>query len=653
MTNASIYSRALAVIMVLGLAGLASAAPHGGTYRGPGTTVGPGGATAGGPSSTGAGAKSADSAIWSLWWSFNRDRYMELKASVHRNGPTSGGPEMPLGDGEVPQGPADLRPEESVIREIVVPAIRRALEKADDPDLITGSLLALAKIGDEPGSTGEGGIESILTPFIRHSNQEIRETAALALGVLANTGAAPLLAELVLDSDQGRKAAKTSRVPHRTRAFAAYGLGLIGNRSPREDVKRYVVHHLVQAYMLGRDEGTPELSVACVLSIGLCQLENGDLPDPESSLRPSSSRQSQIRFLITEFEDKKLDRRIRTQIPVALARLEAGASPSFKDELTALLTAPLAQRTREKSLIQHGATHALGLLGDDDDDGADVRIRRALEGAVEYGDRLSRHLALLSLGRVAGRVGGDSTGLGRAQTRTFLLKRMSSGGTSMRPWAGLALGLLERGRIRQGEQASSSVVMALRDRVNRVKSPDELGAYCIALGLVGDIESAGEIAEKTSKLDENLRGHAATALGLMGARHTMDNLRQGVFAKTTSYRPGVLRELSIALAMLGDKRIALELVVRINSTKNMLEQASIAATLGYVGDRRTVEPLVKVLESKRLSETTRAFACVALGMICDKEPYPWNAKFAESVSWWEAPPTLYDPVLGKGLLDIL
>ena len=54
MTNASIYSRALAVTMVLGLAGLASAVPHGGTYRGPGTTVGPGGATAGGPSSTGA-----------------------------------------------------------------------------------------------------------------------------------------------------------------------------------------------------------------------------------------------------------------------------------------------------------------------------------------------------------------------------------------------------------------------------------------------------------------------------------------------------------------------------------------------------------------------------------------------------------------------
>jgi len=139
----------------------------------------------------------------------------------------------------------------------------------------------------------------------------------------------------------------------------------------------------------------------------------------------------------------------------------------------------------------------------------------------------------------------------------------------------------------------------------------------------------------------------------MGARHTTELLRRSVFAGSTVYRPGIMREFSIALAMLGDKRIALELIERVNKSKKMLEQASIAATLGYVGDRRTVVPLVKLLESKRHSETTRAFAAVALGMICDKEPYPWNAKLAASVSWSEAPPTLYDPALGKGVLDLL
>jgi len=49
---------------------------------------------------------------------------------------------------------------------------------------------------------------------------------------------------------------------------------------------------------------------------------------------------------------------------------------------------------------------------------------------------------------------------------------------------------------------------------------------------------------------------------------------------------------------------------------------------------------------------TRAFGAVALGLICDKESEPWNAKLAADSGWWEAPPTLHDPGAGKGVLDI-
>jgi HEAT repeat protein len=152
--------------------------------------------------------------------------------------------------------------------------------------------------------------------------------------------------------------------------------------------------------------------------------------------------------------------------------------------------------------------------------------------------------------------------------------------------------------------------------------------------------------------DENLRGYAATALGLLRSTGSAPLLRT-VIVEKTRYRPGLLREASIALALIGDRSIVSYLVDRLRAATTMIESVAAASALGYVGDVRALDPLVAILRDTNANETTRAFAAVALGQICDKEALPWNAKLAADASWLGAPPTFFDPLLGKGVLDLL
>ena len=79
--------------------------------------------------------------------------------------------------------------------------------------------------------------------------------------------------------------------------------------------------------------------------------------------------------------------------------------------------------------------------------------------------------------------------------------------------------------------------------------------------------------------------------------------------------------------------------------------AALASALGYIGDRRTIKPLTRMMRKSEHTKLTRAFAIVALGMIADKERLPWNAKIGENIDYRSAVETLTNA--GTGVLDIL
>ena len=83
-------------------------------------------------------------------------------------------------------------------------------------------------------------------------------------------------------------------------------------------------------------------------------------------------------------------------------------------------------------------------------------------------------------------------------------------------------------------------------------------------------------------------------------------------------------------------------------------RAAIASALGLIGDRRSIEPLLAMLSDREhCTDLARAFAAVALGMCCDKELLPWNAKLAADSNYRASTATLYSPDTGTGILDIL
>lgn len=656
----------------LGLLALAGAhpllaLPHGGVYRGPGGTVPPGSAPgSSGPQSTGGGvgtpgSAGADSDSWATWWAYRRDAYLELKAAIHGDatGPgaspltPSGG--FTLGRGERVDDSDAFRPSELVLRELVVPALRDALRGDSSVDMRSACLLALAKIGQDP--QGESLVD-LLESYLDDTVQEVGESAALALGLCGRERALFLLADLLDDRETARPRVGGDAVPVRTRAFAAYALGLGAARSAREDVRRFAVSRLSAA--LARERfAARDVPVSVVHALGLIPLA---LPsDPASSSAPapapSASLAGQVRHLVAYLEDERGDAQIQAHVPGSLGALledvESRPGGAALKELAArALLGQIAAHSGATAELREGAIIGLQGLGDGDGDALDREIARALERAVREFEPLSRGLALIALGDSSSRAGsGPDPEVGVREARPFLMERIAQGTTLSRPWAAFGLALGERRRLRQGWNATPEIGGALRGALAGARSPEERTAMALALGLIEDGAARGPVLELfEGPGSDDVRGTFAVALGLLRARTA-----SGVLADTvreSRFRPGLLRDASVGLALVGDKDAVPLLSEELATAGSLASQAALCAALGTVGDARAVERLVAFLEDDAPSARARAFAAAALGNVADPSPLPFHAPIARRVLWRSAPETLIDPAGGRGLLDL-
>jgi HEAT repeat protein len=122
--------------------------------------------------------------------------------------------------------------------------------------------------------------------------------------------------------------------------------------------------------------------------------------------------------------------------------------------------------------------------------------------------------------------------------------------------------------------------------------------------------------------------------------------------QNSSRREKLLTQGSIALGLLGDKAIAEELVRKMEEQGTVAVMSALAQALGFIGDRRSIDPLVEILGNKGLKDIPRAFAAVALGLVGDKEDLPWNSKVAVNANYRANVETLTSSS-GTGILDIL
>ncbi|MCP3920600.1 MAG: HEAT repeat domain-containing protein [bacterium] len=680
---------------------------HGGTYRGPGDTVPPGGGGGGGggggpstpgpsgpgtpgpagpstpgPASPGApggapggntpttgGQRDAgvDLLVWDFWWEFNKDPYLNLKSKIHDGGTLTGSDDFFLGHGEKVQAKDSLRPSEAVIRSTVVPALKKALETERSNDILTGALIALAKIGDVADESGESEFQKIIAEFLKDGNQEVAETAAVALGILADNRSVPILVDLFKDTPVARKFLGKTEVPVRTRAFAAYGLGLIGFRTNDNAVRQDIAEHLIDV-LNSPNFSRRDIKVAAMTALGLTPVdivseESSDAEGDESNRRHVLSRQAQLAFLLDYFDEanqraNKSTRHwyVRAHAPIAMSRLLKDTGAEFDEvrkSVSAQLMESIGKHSKARDELQMSSVVALGQIGRASNGELDEGIRKELVRMIKDGDQQSRRFALIAMAQSGGAPGeGEGALEGTADVRKELLKQLSKGKTQMKPWAALAIGVLGRQLLDNDAPVDSTAAMALRTATAENRRPSDIGAYLVGLGIRRDTEAKDIVLEKLEYFQgsDSARGYAAVSLGLMEDRSAIEPI-QGVI-KNSKYKPELLKQAAIGLGLLGDKELVTDLIKMLEEAPGLATQAAISSALGAIGDSRSIDPLVGMLGNTQLTDTARGFAAVALGIVCDKEDLPWNSKIAVNINY-RANTTTLTGENGTGILDIL
>ncbi len=664
---------------------------HGGRYRGPGDVVdpsgggrggrsgGPGGPTTGGPSGptqpgpTGSGSRpgatggggapgvpgpggattrgggggglSDDLTRWVYWWELNKDPYLMLKAKVHSPEVRTGSDDHWLGVRSRKFSDDTLRPTEHDLMNRVVPALKRALDDAgpQDNDVVSSCLVALAKVGEDHR---DFALVDVFAERLAANNQETRESAALALGIAGETTAMPrqleLLRDLVADNSAGRKASGGSSVNERTRAFAAYAIGLAAHSTGDVALKRQAFDTL--SPILGRavERSGRNLRVAAIHGLSLLRL-NPSRPEESKLLDETVD-------LLADYYRRDIgvgDQLVQAHCPTAIAKL-LGRDHPRADDFRALfregLAGRLGQQKRRSHDLRRSCALALGQLGQVSDTDLAAQLVTTYQ---KDRDAQTRNFAVLALGQIGGKA-----------NRKQVLRLLANANGIEKPWCALALGVLAHADYEQQKQAKNTIDAdaglgaILFDEFRSTKNPSVKGAIAIALGLARYVDAADTMRELmlSTQQKEEMGGYLAIGLSLMNDLASREALRDIIHSSTR--RPLLLNQAAVALGKIGDKRAARDLVAMLeDSDSNLARLSSLSSALGFIGDRGSIEPLVRLLGDRDINQLSRAFAAVALGGVGDKELLPWGSKIAVNTNYRANTATLTDGV--TGILDIL
>jgi HEAT repeat protein len=491
---------------------------------------------------------------------------------------------------------------------------------------------------------------AVAREFLKSANQSVAEKAVLALGIRGEDRFLPWLASILADSPEGRMLVGRSLVGERMRAFAAYGLGLLGERTKDPATRIGVYDALLGALPVERDE----VQAACLLALGLTPMPTGEAFVEGSEKFTGKTRVDQVLAVLSFFEDESQPFVARCLAPNALARLVDGAPETVRGRVAYALLVASGPLTHEMREVQNAAVIALGQIGRSGLDPIDQEIRQHLEAIAfkSSADRSTRYLASIALAEVASRRGsGDEPFAGLGPTRKLFLRNLQRSRGETLAWTALALGILEEDAGARGEAASPDSGKALRSALEKARSAEVAGALAIALGMVHDPDAADLLHERMLETgDTYMRGYAALALGMIGATSAIEPIRQVLAAST--HQSFLVENAAIALALLGDQETGSRMYGVLEGASNPLVQASVASAMGWVRDPRPLGRLSELLGDARRNDSARAWTAVAIGRICDEDRWPWVGRLSVNVLYDLALPTLLEPIFESGLLDL-
>ena len=625
-----------------GPGGPATPGPAGPSTPGPAGPAGGGAAPAAAGPRTGGIPITADIGRWQFWWEFNKDPFINLKEAIHSATVKTGSDEFFMGGSRRAESKDTMKPTESEIMGRILPALKRALDQTDNNDIVSSCLVAMAKIGKDHENFK---ILDIIKPHLESRNQEIRETAAVSMGISQMPEAIDDLVALAKNTPAGRALCKRQDVDARTRSFACYGLGLIAYATTNTDHKR-------TCYETLRDilkESTSPMSdrnvpIAAINGLRLVR------PNASGSEKDTQLFNDCLDTLFTYYTKKtgQGEQQVQAHVPAAIAQtLGRGGDTTgkYKDRFADELTNKHGKLKNER---YQSAVLALGILCESEEENKDdAKYSKALLKYFGSGkDEQARSFCLMSLAKIGGNA-----------NRNELLKAFDKGSKAVvKPWAAVSLGVLAYNAAEaSGENAvmDKAIGRALHNQLDKIKNDQTQSAIAVALGLVKYREAA-DLMQRLMlryKHKDEFAGYVCIGLALMGDTRSMDSIR--TLVQNSIRRPELLQQAAIALGKMGDKSVTdiLHDMLKDPSKQNVASLSSISAALGFIGDRRTIDPLIKMLHDESITPLSRAFAAVALGGVSDKESLPWNSKIAVDMNYRAAVETLTDQV--AGILDIL
>lgn len=583
--------------------------------------------------------KTEDPADWRRWWEYNQDAYLDLSGRLH--GSLSAAEESFDASGVALDYPGFVRARlDAKLRELIGKA-------GGTNPYVASAVLALAKSAPESESTE---LDPVLEYYLHEGTVDLRGVAALALAVEGRAGVRQALQSLLADDAEGRGLARAEPVPARLRAFAAYGLGLVGSRTGEVEERTEIARVLFGA--LRDPKLVEEVRIASVIAVGLVPVD--DLFGPPGcdcggiGHEPETCRLSEIAWLCDVLGDATQPAAVRVHVPTALARLLPGMSEEVRGIVVDALLPVLEKGTSEFGSVRQSAAIALGELSLSGASEIDRRIRNALERTAGFGDEASRRLALIALARGAGKPGAREASVRDATN--FLEQSLASSQNRIRPWAAVALGVLAHELRRTHQPVPGDLPAALRSALERARSSDEFAACALGAGLCGDPTLADALlAGLQSFKEDTARGMAALGLGLAGARSAVPAL-QAVLAET-QHRPEVHGRAALALGLLGDDTLVPALVERLKSAPAPDVRVSLARTLGAIGSPEALAALLGIVEDLQGPVSARTAALQALGTLAAREGAAWSARLGPNQNYLAPCSTLTNSDR-MGVLDV-
>ena len=660
-------SRTLAVLAAATL--LCSLHAHGGQYRGPGSSIPPnpggnssgkqGASVAGSPTpSTSSGGSSGTSTTggsggtntptgpvarrgtgkvamgftesapseWQDWWEFHKDEFLDLKKQLFAE-------DFDYGDDPIsrvgPRPEPARRSSDYEVQKFALGALEEVLAKPQlGRDLLSAALIGAARIGSSEIARKRIG------SYLAHGDQELRESAALALGIQGDRRDVPLLLSLARGDAEARERTKRPEISYRTRAFACYGLGLALEHMKDPELRKRIADQL-RELAFDRSVQRPDIRVAAMHGL---RLFGPELVQGEDALLPKSFLLELLDFA----QEEDLDPRVAAHaVSILGPLLGRNEKAPHRGVVIATLRQILEGRKHSELLHPSVILSWTSMLHPSNESEIRALLRYRRDGRSLAG----RRLATIALGRIGGE---------HARAELYRALRSPRQLDHEKPWLSLALAVMDHEARKRdsSHEVDETVARAILDEFRASRSALRASAHALALGMMRYRPAAGPIGDRLREHshEDEAAGYLALSLGLMREHRARTQLLELV--RKSKRRDLTQMQGAIALALLGDVSIAQELSARLaTGSGSVVVKSSLARSIGFLGDARSLPSLSALTRDDDAQVLARAFAAAALGIHCDRDALPWGSRIATGCNYLAGIGTLRNG--SSGILDLL